>query len=82
LFGGEAMKGTYQSDLKVLVKTELKLAETADSLCRRLNRIEEIGEEDRSELYSILAALKHEAQDDIAALQMLLAATGREAANV
>ena len=76
------MEGTYQSDLKVFAKAEVQLAERVDGLCRRLDRIEDIGEEDRSELYCILKAIKHDAQSDAATVNELLGLTGQEAANV
>ena len=76
------MKGTYLSDLEVLVKTERTVATQVDSLFRRLNRVEEIDEEQRSEMYAILHALKHDAQSGVEAFGALLAAAPPEAGHV
>jgi len=76
------MNGTYHSDLKVLVKAERKVAARMNTLCGRLNRIDELDEEQRSEMYTILQALKHDEQFHLEALDALLAAQAREAADV
>jgi hypothetical protein len=65
------MEGTYQSDLKLLVKAERQVADRVDGLCARLHRVE-LDEERLSEMYTILQALKHECQFNVAAYDALL----------
>ena len=77
-----AMGGTYQSDLRLLVKTERELAARVDGLCGRLNRIEDLDEDERSEAYAILQALRHDGQSGLETLQLLIARAGEETANV
>jgi hypothetical protein len=75
------MKGTYLSDLTLLAKAERKVAVHADRACGRLNRMEDLDEEQRSEMYAILQALKHDAQTDAQALDLLLGSHSQESAN-
>ena len=75
------MKGTYQSDLKLLVKTERQVADRLDTLCARLKRLE-LDEERLSEMYSILQALKHECQFNVTAMDALLDDVEQGAAHV
>ena len=76
------MGGTYQSDLRFLVKTERQVAARVDGLWGRLNRIEDLDEDQRSEAYAILQALKHDGQLGIETLKLLLAGAGRGTAHV
>jgi len=75
------MKGTYLSDLTLLAKAERKVAMRVDRACGRLNRMEELDEERRSEMYAILQALKHDAQTDAQVLDVLLGSHSQESAN-
>jgi hypothetical protein len=65
------MKGTYQSDLRLLVKTERQIAVRVEGLCARLNRLE-LDEERLSEMYTIVQALKHESQFNVSTIDALL----------
>ncbi len=56
------MSGTYQSDLKLWLKRERVLASRLDGLCGRVNRLEDLDEESRAELYTILRALERGAE--------------------
>ena len=75
---GRTMKGTYQVDLSILVKAERQLADRVDRLCLRLNRLDGMDEDRRSEMYAILQALKHESQFSLTAFDALLAEAGRQ----
>ena len=76
------MKGTYQSDLKVLVKGERQVADCVDRICGRINRLDGVDEERRSEMYTILQALKHECQSNLTAIDALLDEAQQGAAHV
>jgi hypothetical protein len=75
------MNGTYQSDLQVLVKNERQVADRVENICARLHRVE-LDEERLSEMYTILQALKHEGEFDLAAFDEMLGDVEQGAAHV
>ncbi len=76
------MKGTYQSDLRLLVKTERQVADQVEHICARLNRLDGLDEERLSEIYTILQALKHESQSNVQAYDAMLEENQQGAAHV